>query len=942
MKKTFSIIKLFVLFVFLSLSGSIIAVPAYRKPISIIQPDGTTITVQLHGDEFYSYRTTVDGYLTAENGMGYLTYATIDSAGNIHGSNVRAKNVEDRTADERHYLTTQTPVGDLTKFNVAKRLQKAPSGMSEAPIQKNYPLSGSPKSLVILVQFSDKSFVTQDPKTAFTNLLNEKNYRTNGGTGSAKDYFRDNSNGMFNPNFDVVGPYTLPSTMATYGGNSGGSDKAARQMVIDACALAAADSVDFAQYDTDNDGYVDNIFIYYAGFNEAEGGATNTIWPHRWALANTSTRFNGKIIYDYACTSELKGTAGSNMCGIGTFVHEFGHVLGLPDFYATNNETHHTLSAWDVMDYGPYLNAGRTPPSYSAYERFFLNWLTPTEIKSPQNLTLDTLSTSNKAYIITQNGNHNLNGGNPTPTEFFLLENRQRKGWDAYLPGHGLLITRVNYSASAWWGNTVNNTSTSMGVDIIEADDVATDASCAGDVFPGTSNVKAFMPTLRSGVSIKKPLNEITESKGIISFIFMGGEFVTEVGPLALTADKITQTSFTANWSALMYAPQYLLDVYTMVDGEKEYVAGYQNKNVGDVLSFVINNLSPGVKYYYVVRGTDGTNVTVNSNEISLTTLAYTLDMFKPVALAPSNITATSFTARWSWNTDIVTPQSYKLTVYEKSSGAETEYLTYGFNGSVFPVGWTTSNTSFYSTSGYYRESAPSAYFTLEGSSLETEVFERKIRSLQFWCRGRSTATTNSLLIYGSLDGNEWQLIKTVNPLITTEGQTIIITGAEMPESTALKFVYSKPGLGYLAIDDIKIGLQDVVNVPLADYNGINVGNVNEYQVVGLNKNSKYYYSVVASNQNTSTGNSNEIVAETLSGAYTGMGELKISYNIRSTNNELIVFTDSKSTHLQVYNLSGQKIFDKVFDESIRINKAQLPKGVYILKINNISHKFLW
>ena len=126
------------------------------------------------------------------------------------------------------------------------------------------------------------------------------------GTGSARDYFGDNSMGAFQPQFDVYGPYDLPNNMAYYGGNSGGSDKNPRQMIIDACTLASNAGVDFTQYDTDNDGYVDNVFVYYAGYNEAEGASSNTIWPHRWVLANTSTKFNGKIVYDYACTSRIK------------------------------------------------------------------------------------------------------------------------------------------------------------------------------------------------------------------------------------------------------------------------------------------------------------------------------------------------------------------------------------------------------------------------------------------------------------------------------------------------------------------------------------------------------------------------------------------------------------------------------------------------------------
>ena len=157
-------------------------------------------------------------------------------------------------------------------------------------------------------------------------------------------------------------------------------------------AAADAAGLDFTQYDTDGDGYVDNVFVYYAGYNEAEGGAANTIWPHRWSVSDagitSGITFDGKKINDYSCTSELKGTSGTNMCGIGTFCHEFGHVLGLPDFYDTSGTQSNTLDEWDIMDYGAYSNSGCTPPAYSAYERFFLGYLTPQQINTASDITL--------------------------------------------------------------------------------------------------------------------------------------------------------------------------------------------------------------------------------------------------------------------------------------------------------------------------------------------------------------------------------------------------------------------------------------------------------------------------------------------------------------------------------------------------------------------------
>ena len=481
------------------------AVKAYPFPTKITQPDGTTITIQLHGDEFFHYKSTLDGYALIPNEKGIMTYAQQDANGKLITTNVEATDINRRSITEKNFIQ------NLKKnIDFSSQAQSVRSGRSLAPAVstistsiQSYPLTGTPKSIAILVNFSDKSFVTSTPQTAFTNLLNQDGYSANGGTGSANNYFKDNSKGVFSPEFDVVGPYTLPHNMAYYGANDATTknDVNPQQMVVDGCTLAAAAGVDFSKYDVDGDGIVDNVFIYYAGYNEAESGPANSVWPHRWAIYPTSmysngnytgtvasTTFNGKRVEGYACTSELRGSTGSNMCGIGTFCHEFGHVLGLDDMYNTVDQTKVTLSYWDIMDAGPYLNNGRTPPAYSAYERFYLKWLVPTELKSANNCTLSNLATGNNAFLISQYGNHNLNGSNPSPVEFFLLENRQNTGWDTYLYGHGMLITHIYYNASTWADNTPNNDPTAMGVDIVEADGTAieTAASLAGATSPET------------------------------------------------------------------------------------------------------------------------------------------------------------------------------------------------------------------------------------------------------------------------------------------------------------------------------------------------------------------------------------------------------------------------------------------------------------------------
>ncbi len=561
--------------------SNLLAVRATPEPITITQADGTRITFRLRGDEHFHYRTTLDGYALVPDSRNILTYARQDEKGNLVSTNIRASNAGSRTATEKKLLTTLPQNIALRRTSQSQRIMRSASNTTIASaeaFQKTFPVTGSPRSIVILVNFADRSFITANPLSAFTNLLNQKGYSANGGTGSARDYFRDNSMGVFDPQFDVAGPFTLPQKMDYYGKNdSNGDDTAPQQMVIDACTLAAANGVDFSLYDTDKNGIVDNVFIYYAGYNEAEGAPANTVWPHRWSLNNTNTRFNNVSIYGYACTSELKDASGTNMCGIGTFTHEFGHVLGLPDLYNTDDQDKFALSYWDIMDAGPYLNAGRTPPCYSAYERFFLNWLAPTELKGKGDFTLNFLGSSNKAYLISQTGNHNLNGANPSSSEFFMLENRQRTGWDTYLPGHGMLVSHINYNAGTWADNTVNNNVAALGVGLVTADGVASSYTLSGDPFPGSSKNAYFMPVLQDGTAIKRMAYNIKETSGLITF-YWDSVKVNVVPPIANVAKDTTYTSFDAIWKPVDFATGYYLTVYNISDGQSSLVEEFNNR----------------------------------------------------------------------------------------------------------------------------------------------------------------------------------------------------------------------------------------------------------------------------------------------------------------------------------------------------------------------------
>lgn len=482
--------KIGLLIVFSALVCSAWAVPARRGGIVKTQPDGSQITVYQHGDEHFHWMT---------NDKGEWLKMDIDGF---------------------YRVTEALSVEQVEARRVASSKRTAMAA---------YPLNVAPRGLVILVNFADVAFTTE--KAEMDSMLTGVNYTRNysytyrgkqyniRSQGSARQYFEDVSFGQYNPHFDVVGPVTISKEHSYYGiNNSKGQDSKPEYMIEEACKLADTEcNVDFSQYDNDGDGYVDFVFVIYAGYGEADGGASTTIWPHAWNLYQAAGRrceVDGKVIDLYACGNELDNFSKKHT-GIGTFCHEFSHVLGLPDLYVTNTASHTTMNEWDIMDYGPYNNEGNTPPAYSAYERFFLGWLQPRLITEPENITLEELNSSNTALMITEGDSANLIGNDPNPTTFYMLENRQKEGWDEHLPGHGLMLTKVQYNYNRWYQNTVNNSSSKMGVDLVEANGKASNSGKATDLFPaGASEYLGITNHAIEGIE---------EVDGVIKFKYKGG-----------------------------------------------------------------------------------------------------------------------------------------------------------------------------------------------------------------------------------------------------------------------------------------------------------------------------------------------------------------------------------------------------------------------------------
>lgn len=541
---------LFILFVCCVLG--LWAVPARRTTISVVQPDSTLLVLTQCGDEYFHYLATSDGTPVIRQGEAYY-YAKIEGE-NMVSSGMLAHESAQRTSDEQAFVkslpNTKSARAELIKRVIAKRNTTAQNEDSEVPTQ------GEVRIPVLLVQYTDVKFSSTDPQNAFKDRINGENYTAEGGNGSIRKYFIDQSDGLFRPQFDIIGPLTLTGNMESYGGNDkNGNDKNPRGMVIEACQLACSqEKVNFSQYDNNDDGYVDIIYIIYAGYGEASypEKLEDTVWPHQWVLAEPMN-FNGVNIFRYACNNELDGHTGSKLDGIGTFCHEFSHCLGLPDFYDTSSEgSNFGMSVWSLMDYGCYNNDGHTPCGYTAYEKDFLGWKPLVELNTPTRVTLKPMNNGGEAYKIVNDAN---------PNEFYVVECYDKSGWNKYAPAEGMLITHVDYLESAWQDNIVNTDPKHPRTTIIPADGKLTTQTLGNDTYPGSTIINTELTAssnpasmVYTGGYMNKDITNITSEDGSVTFDFMQGVIQA---PNLHSPTNILSTSFTITWDPVEEADSY-------------------------------------------------------------------------------------------------------------------------------------------------------------------------------------------------------------------------------------------------------------------------------------------------------------------------------------------------------------------------------------------------
>jgi len=546
------------------------AIPALPQPETMTQSDGSTITIQLHGDEFYNFTATTDGYVVVTNEKGDYVYAT--TVGNdLVPSAVMAHDPAQRPATETAFLAEQgvrqLPAAQRER---AREMRRAMSKRLRAPRRADADSVMRMSVPVVLINFTDRTFSMGDPQAFYAAMYNQEGftgyYNSDSTfvecTGSLRDYFVDNSMGQFVPTFDVLPPVTVDTTANAM------NDDDAREYFMEALA-ELGEMVDFAKYDTDGDSCVDAVCFLVAGYTSSyTGNNSGYLWPHMWTIPSTFN-VNGISFYKYASSCEIygpeKSPANCYVAGIGTMTHEFCHVLGMPDLYDTDGSTSgssHTPLTWDVMATGSYNNSQRTPAGLSAFERLYVGSPDLLAIESIESCELPPLNESNMAYYMES----------PNEDEFFIFENRQLTKWDTYLTYHGMLAYRLDQSNDSVWAYSRVNANASRNYYEMLRAAMKPFGVSVSDPFPGSSHVPRLTPyttpslTTWDGKPAAWGLHHIAESAdGIITFDVVKGDTVepTIIEDFELMAanSKMTNTTMQqGNFATWDFTRSYVTD----------------------------------------------------------------------------------------------------------------------------------------------------------------------------------------------------------------------------------------------------------------------------------------------------------------------------------------------------------------------------------------------
>lgn len=780
------------------------AVIATQNPVLKRLPDGTTREVYLQGDEHYHYL-----------------------ANEINGIPIKGTEIG-------------TPVNDIS---VANGAIKAPSA---AKLTSYVPSRGTVRVPVVLVNFSDVKFTLTNARDQFNDLYNNNGGSNPYATGSVHDYYSASSNGVLNLVFDVYGPYNLKNTMEYYGGHSSNSsDKNARALVVEAAQLARQNGVDFSVYDNNNDGYIDNVSIVVAGYNEAEGGPDESIWPH-YSQVSSTERFSGKALSGYLIISEYRSSGGSVQAGIGTYCHEFGHALGLPDFYDTENSRNYTVGTWDVMCSGGYNNNGSTPPTYTAFERFAMGWLLPEQLSNTNNYIISPIETSNTAYLIAKE-THNLSPLSPAPNEYFLIENRQALGWDAgngALVGTGLMVSHITFSLKTWNNNTFNtllDDKTTLGYRIVSAANINPQYSTPADLFPGVGNITMWIPTLNSGEQLldKMVMNIIQLADGTISFHYgtqtdNGFSFTPQVlNQLETTYDKgmpvkydiadviITVKNISTDTICIHSSSDYFdlsMDggVSWITQGRTCKIKAYPDSiyEIPVKVRHAPMRQSCDVKTGYLMVATADDSF---MHQLQMTAISpRPTYISQPSGLEAQDISPTSFSIAWEGQEDA---EAYYLTLYSMQptpSADEQNFDSFSTMQNIEKDGW---QANFVQLTSAVSASGSAMIFTQTGQWLVSKEYILPPTKISFWISNNYVESADEDAIGGQLfleakdTSGIWTVLDDVTVLRTTKNLQKEYSLPENMQFIQFRFSYTHlGGTGGVALDNFTAQLPKTID----------------------------------------------------------------------------------------------------------------------------------
>lgn len=828
MRHLFNINRFFTTAVLALLGGSTaVAIPADPAPKQVRQADGSVVTVYMRGDEYWHQMYTDDGRIVrwdAKSGM--LVPDTRSEADFIEARQLRNR-VQARYAE---HSRAATPNRNMHRLRM-----------------NNFPTTGKSKSLVFIIEFSDTKFTSIDnPKDYYHRMLNERGFTwNNGANGSAMDFYDHSSNYLFDHEFVVVGPITLDHEATWYGSDSPSQDANAGLMVADACKKVD-DEIDFSEYDYDNDGYVDNIYLFYAGIGQAtHPNAVEYIWPHSADLDedwDIHIEHDGKKIRHYATSNELRYTNDGSLVplGIGVFVHEFGHVLGLMDHYDISyNPFNYNIGTWDTMASGSYNDNMNCPPLFSAFERGELGWLdyTMLDLKADSINLLPPLTAPGtpKAYRWSV---PNTNG-----REFFVLENRQWEDFDRSLPGHGLVVWHIDIDTLAWQRNALNVTIGHPRVGIVCADGTESDATRSGDPFPGTQGVTQFDVKAWEAGTMFSFDDVVEQPDGLVEFLLARTAYKMPQ-PAEITAVDVQDSLFQFTWTEVPGAQYYQVSVKQ----GNSYLDGYQEQWIEKPEVITISGVGEQQAFTVSVQAVRGSYKSAWTTA-TITTQATPFSRRQPTGLSVTDITESGFTAHWE---ALDGADDYRVTLFQNDFGTTLYTMGYDFTEKAdgLPTLWATTSTTYFSVANYYGEQSPSLRFSRDGDYLEVAWPETRLQELQFWMR--SSSASGTMHVEQWVDG-DWQTKQSFS--LTNEATTVTVA---LDNAEKARLRYERTG-GYVAIDDVKAKVTVMERQNVDGQTDISTGGALQHTFSQLQTNCQYSFRVSAMKGNERSAWSQEL-----------------------------------------------------------------------------------